>query len=257
MDAPTNNPHTALPQGQAGNPRHECSCGASFTQRQGLTRHIRTALNPNSCVSCDFKWVRPYAYREHIIKNHQELDPDMVLGKSAQSRRPATPLTKRSAQQPRSLPTVEQGQQMLARFQPYPLAPPLVVGVTSVPQPATSVGHNLQPVHPGPAITMDEHEYAPRSEFRDAPDLPATFPSTEERAELVHDLDDSRQDRQLFMDHAVRSPSSAHPGGSTAAHDPSNLESPIPTPAPPASESLPPYVDLAMWGQYFSGTYLF
>src|SRR5258708_9930887 len=154
MDARTNNPHTALPQGQAGNPRHECSCGASLTQWQGLTRHIRTALNPTSCVSCDFKSARPYAHREHILKRHPELNPDEVLGKRAGSRRPATPLTKRSAQQPRSLPTVEQGQQMLARFQPYPLAPPLVAGVTSVSQPATSAAHNLQPLHPGPAITM-------------------------------------------------------------------------------------------------------
>ncbi len=168
MDAPTNNSHTALPR-QAGNPRYKCSCGASFTQWQGLTQHIRTALNPTSCVSCVFKSARPYAHREHILKRHAELNPDEVLGKRAGSRRPATSLTKRSAQQPRSRPAVEQGQQMSARFQPYPLALPLVVGVTSVSQPATSVAHNLQPVH----ITMDEHEYAPRSEVRYAPDLPA------------------------------------------------------------------------------------
>jgi hypothetical protein len=273
MDAPTTNSHTALPQGQAGNLRHECSCGASFIQRQGLTRHIRRALNPHSCVSCDFRWVRPYAYRKHIIKNHPDLDPDIVVGKSAESRRPAMPPTKRSAQQPRSLPAVEQGQQMSARFQPYPLAPPLVAGVTSVPQPATFVAHDLQPVHPGLAITMDEHEHAPRSEFRDALDLPAMFPSTEECAELVSDLDDSRQDCQLglantffprdifdfgFTDNAVRLPSSsAHPGGSTAAHGSSDLESFIPTPASPAGESVPPYIDLAMLEQYFSGFYLY
>jgi hypothetical protein len=260
MNIPTNNPqlpHTALPQSQAGNSRHKCSCGASFTQWQGLTRHIRTALNPTSCaiVSCDFKSARPYAHREHILKRHPELNPDEVLGKRG-SRRPATPLTKRSAQQPRPLLAVERGQQTSARFQPYPLALPSVVGVTGVSQRATSVD-NLQPMHPEPAITMHEHD------FRDAPDLPAMLPSIEERPELARDLDDSLQDRQLGLAktffpraifdfiHAVRLPSThLDQGGSTAAHGLSNPETPIPTPALPASESV-------MWEEFFLEFYTF
>jgi hypothetical protein len=193
MNIPTNNPqlhHTALPQSE--NSRHECSCGANFKQWQGLTRHIRTALSPTSCaiVSCDFKSARPYAHREHILKRHPELNPNKVLDKRG-SRRPTTPLTKRSAQEPRPLFAVEQGQQTSARFQPYPLALPSVVGVTGVSQRATSAD-NLQPVHPEPAITMHEHD------FRDAPHLPPMPSSIEERAELLHDLDDALH-RQLRL----------------------------------------------------------
>ncbi len=160
------------------NPRHACFCGASFTQRQGLTRHIRTAHNPSSCVSCDFKWARPYAYREHIVKRHPGLNPDEVLGKPAGSRRRATAFTGRLAQQQGSLPAIEQHRQKSTRFLPHllPLPLPSVAGVTSVSPPAfPSMAHNLRLVHPGPAISMDEDEYAPGSEFRDAPDLSASF----------------------------------------------------------------------------------
>jgi hypothetical protein len=126
----------------------------------------------------------------------------MVLGKPAGSHRRATTFTGRFPQQQGSLPAVEQDQQKSTRFQPYSLPLPLspVAGVTRVSPPVLpSVAYNLQLVHPGPPITMDEDEYVPGSEFRDAPGLSASFHQQKSMPKLANDLDDSCQDRQIGL----------------------------------------------------------
>jgi hypothetical protein len=138
-----------------------CSqCNTSYAQRQGYSLHVRTVHNPKSCFLCDFKWGRPYEYRNHLLKNHPGVDPDVILGKPAGSRRRATILTDALPQLPPvSLPVVGQDQRRRAGFQPNPSAPPF-------PAPAgyTSLS---PPVYAEQTVTIDEHEYARGSGFLD------------------------------------------------------------------------------------------
>ena len=66
------------------------TCGERYAQRQGVNRHFRAKHNPSSCVYCGVKWSRPYQYRNHIEKQHPNIDPDLILGKASGSRRKAT-----------------------------------------------------------------------------------------------------------------------------------------------------------------------
>jgi hypothetical protein len=182
MKVPTYVHDTALPQNQQGssvvtpNPassqaspeegalRYLCSpCHTSYVQPQGLGRHIRTVHNPNLCFRCEFRWGRPYEYRNHLQKKHPDVDPDTILGKALGSRRRATILTEYLPQQPSvSLPAVEQGQQNRTESQPNPLAPPsespAPAGVTSVSPPTGSSGdYNSQPFYAEQTVTMEEH----------------------------------------------------------------------------------------------------
>jgi hypothetical protein len=142
-----------------------CSpCRTSYSQRQGLTRHIRKAHNPNICLLCEFKWGRRYEYRNHLKMKHPGVDPDMILGKAPGPRRRATIRTENVPQQPPGLPpAVERDQQNWAESQPYSLAPPFPAGarVTSVfPHAVSPVGYNSRPVYAEQTVTMDEHECA-------------------------------------------------------------------------------------------------
>lgn len=72
-------------------PPFQCNtCGKIFKQPQGRNLHDREKHNPSLCIYCDFKWSRPYLYREHIKKCHPDVNPDAVLGKPKGSRRRAT-----------------------------------------------------------------------------------------------------------------------------------------------------------------------
>jgi hypothetical protein len=78
------------PSGIRGAP--ECSyscdtCGEQYSQPQGVSRHRRRAHNPHACLCCEFKWSRPYQYRDHLEKHHPHVDCDYILGKRAGSRR--------------------------------------------------------------------------------------------------------------------------------------------------------------------------
>jgi DNA-directed RNA polymerase subunit RPC12/RpoP len=65
------------------------TCGKRYAQPGGVMRHYRAKHNPNSCTYCGARWSRPYQYRDHLEKHHRDVDPDLVLGKSAGSRRRA------------------------------------------------------------------------------------------------------------------------------------------------------------------------
>jgi hypothetical protein len=63
------------------------TCGKTFAQPQGVTRHYREKHNPSLCIYCDVGWSRPYQYKDHLEKHHPGVDPVTVLGKTAGSRR--------------------------------------------------------------------------------------------------------------------------------------------------------------------------
>ncbi len=74
-------------------------CYASYAQRQGAWRHIRTVHNPKRCFMCEFRYARPYDYWNHIKKQHPGVDPYLILGKAPWSRRGATIITEHLPQQ--------------------------------------------------------------------------------------------------------------------------------------------------------------
>jgi hypothetical protein len=83
-------------------------CDAKHVQRQGFNRHRQEkhGHEPRLCVYCDVEWGRSYEYRDHLEKHHPDVDPDMVLGKAAGSRRRSAYLVRRRSQQV-SLPPIE------------------------------------------------------------------------------------------------------------------------------------------------------
>ena len=169
-----------------------CSiCYASYAQRTGAWRHIRTVHNPKLCFLCnEFRWARPYEYRNHLLKKHPDVNPDVILGKAPGSRRRATILTEhipqQQQQQPISPPTIGQDQHNWAESQPNPSAPPFSTGArdTSVSSPAVPfMDCNSQPVYAEQTVTMGEHEYTHRLEVHEPVGHLPVLLSTEERVE--------------------------------------------------------------------------
>jgi hypothetical protein len=108
-------------------PRFFCDdCDAKYVQLQGLNRHRQEKHERDEhslCICCDAKCGRPYEYRAHIEKHHPEVDPNIILGKAAGSRRRTAYLARPRSQQV-LLPTIEQGRRNDFGIRPYP--PPAV-----------------------------------------------------------------------------------------------------------------------------------
>ena len=148
------------------------ACGERYAQRQGVSRHRRRAHNnPHSCLCCNFKWSRPYRYRDHLKKHHPDVDRDYVLGKPAGSRRRST-IIGRDRTHHLSLPAVELGQ-----LSPTASAEPRQVQTEVALLGATKSTHasslamspavcNPQPKYAEQAITANEFEHAGRLEYQ-------------------------------------------------------------------------------------------
>jgi hypothetical protein len=138
-------------------------CGAKYVQQQGLNRHHREKHKPSLCMYCDAKWGRPYEYRDHLEKHHPNVDPDMVLGKAAGSRRrSACFASARHRPQQVSLPTIEHGQQGYSGIRRYPpaMAKPSTVtlpppDMTYVPQPESAQPIMTSKSIPEGAVNLD------------------------------------------------------------------------------------------------------
>lgn len=100
------------------------TCGEQYSQPQGVSRHRRRAHNPHACLCCEFKWSRPYQYRDHLEKHHPDVDRDYILGKRAGSRRRST-IIGRDLPHYIPLPAIQPDRRSGAEPQQRPLAPPL------------------------------------------------------------------------------------------------------------------------------------
>ena len=140
------------------------ACGERFAQPQGVNRHYRAKHDPSSCIYCSAKWSRPYQYRDHIEKQHPDVDPDLVLGKAAGSRRKATVIRR---DQP---PAIKHDRHLRPPL--IPPTPPAVMA-THVPYTFSSTGNDAQPVNdvvghasslppacPGGSTTLDRSSRA-------------------------------------------------------------------------------------------------
>lgn len=82
-----------------------CSiCDQPFKQQQGVTRHHRDVHEVSLCMYChDFEWHRRHQLKEHLQKQHPDVDLSAALCEVTMSRRKATVIKKRQLQQRASL----------------------------------------------------------------------------------------------------------------------------------------------------------
>lgn len=136
------------------------ACGEQYSQPQGVSRHRQRAHNPHSCLCCEFKWSRPYQYRDHLEKHHPYVDRDYVLGKPEGSRRRST-IIGRDLPHHIPVPAIEPDRRRRTETQQRQLAPPLSTQtkVTHVSSPAMSpVTYDPQPNYAEQATTMNRVE---------------------------------------------------------------------------------------------------
>jgi hypothetical protein len=70
--------------------RYLCVCGKSYSQPQGLRRHQRERHEVSSCLYCGvFEWSRRYRLREHLMKQHPDVDIEAALADVTRTRRRA------------------------------------------------------------------------------------------------------------------------------------------------------------------------
>jgi DNA-directed RNA polymerase subunit RPC12/RpoP len=124
------------------------TCGKRYAQPGGVMRHFRAKHKPNSCTYCGARWSRPYQYRDHLERHHRDVDPDLVLGKPAGSRRRAEVIG-RGRPQNVSLHVVGLDRQSQAAPRRPPLMSPLppAVKVPQVPLAFSSAEELAQPVN--------------------------------------------------------------------------------------------------------------
>jgi hypothetical protein len=144
VEAPSRSPRQSAGMRKVVERPYLCkACGERYAQPQGLNRHYRARHDPSSCIYCGVKWSRPYQYRGHIEKQHPDVDPDLVLGKAAGSRRKATIIGR---EQP---PAIKYDQRVhpLSLRPPPTLPAPAAVKATHVPCTFSSTGKDAQPAN--------------------------------------------------------------------------------------------------------------
>jgi hypothetical protein len=71
--------------------RYLCVCGRSYSQIQGLRRHQREKHEASLCLYCGvFEWSRRYRLKEHLMKQHPDVDIAAALAEVTRTRRRET-----------------------------------------------------------------------------------------------------------------------------------------------------------------------
>jgi hypothetical protein len=131
--------------------RYSCGiCKLDYTQPQGLKRHQREKHNSSLCMyCCEFAWGRPYLFREHLVKRHPGIDPNVAIIKATRTRQSPT-IRRYLPQQRASIPADEHNSWGGTESQAHPnlLNPPLSTVANHAPifPPNTpSMTYDLQP----------------------------------------------------------------------------------------------------------------
>ena len=96
---PTAKPPGSLPRPvqKHGAPKgiYWCSCGRSYTQERGLTRHERDNHGHSLCICCGtFKYHRRDELEKHLLEQHPDANISDILREVTKSRREATKIKK-------------------------------------------------------------------------------------------------------------------------------------------------------------------
>jgi hypothetical protein len=148
------------------NGRYRCTiCGLGYAQAQGLTRHHRETHEASLCTRCnDFKWGRPYRYKEHLKKRHPDIDPNVALEEATKTRRRTVFNTKGSPRQRASPSTAIHDRWGRVETGLNPSLPPpgTVVGIAPISPPSMS---DYDP-HPGPAEKTVIQKHTHEGDYR-------------------------------------------------------------------------------------------
>lgn len=128
-------------------------CDGQFLHRQSLLRHRKSVHNKahRFCWYCNFKWTRPYEYKNHLKKRHPSADIVKVLGKRPGSRRTSLIMARDLAPHI-SPPAVEPNHQSQAERPQRSVTPPLPAA--HVPAPALSgAAHDSRPEYADSTVT--------------------------------------------------------------------------------------------------------
>ena len=136
------------------------TCLKGFTQPQGLNRHRREKHKPTLCIHCNFEWGRPYQYRNHLKTRHPEVDPDKVIGQSANDRRRAASSAGRPQQKQVLPPAIEYHGRGRAEIGSYRLMLPSVKPATTLPPAMSSIAYIPQFESAQPKLTKSCSEGA-------------------------------------------------------------------------------------------------
>lgn len=109
--------------------RYSCGlCSKGYVQSQGLRRHYREKHAASSCKYCDdFKWGRPYLFKEHLEKRHPHVNADVTPEAATGVHCSTTAAARYPPQQWPSSPISEYGRWGSAEPQLHPLVPPALV----------------------------------------------------------------------------------------------------------------------------------
>ena len=174
------------PGGNRGSPqdRYVCStCGRTYAQQRGVTRHHRDVHEVSFCMHCrNFKWHRHHQLKEHLEEQHPDVNLFVALSEATRSRRKATITSNRLRRQRAPLHAIEYARWGFVESPPRRSMPP---------PPARA---KITPVS-----TRDN---ACKLELPDAVYAYTAFQSTKEHAPLATDLSTSSRSMEVGLVHA-------------------------------------------------------
>jgi hypothetical protein len=163
--------------------KYVCStCGRRYAQQSGVTRHHRDVHEVSFCMHCrNFKWHRHHQLKEHLARQHPDVDLLVALGEATRSRRKATMTSNRIRRHRAHLHATEHARWGSIESRPgRSMPPPARAKITSV--------SNL--------------EDARKLELQNAVYAHTAFPSIKEHAPLATDLGMSARGVEIWSVHA-------------------------------------------------------
>ncbi|KAF8471583.1 hypothetical protein DFH94DRAFT_768308 [Russula ochroleuca] len=176
--------------------KYVCStCGRRYAQQSGVTRHHRDVHEVSFCMHCrNFKWHRHHQLKEHLARQHPDVDLLVALGEATRSRRKATMTSNRIRRHRAHLHATEHARWGSIESRPgRSMPPPARAKITSV--------SNL--------------EDARKLELQNAVYAHTAFPSIKEHAPLATDLGMSARGVEICSQNKRQS--AAGPRGCTTA----------------------------------------
>jgi hypothetical protein len=177
-----------LPGGNRAAPRgrYICStCGRSYSQQRGVTRHHRDVHEVSFCMHCcNFKWHRHHQLKEHLEEQHPDVNLFVALSEATRSRRKATITSNRLRRQGGPLHAIEHAQWGSVESRPRRSMPSPPARAKIAP---ASNRDNARKLEPPNAQAVYAH---------------GAFQSTKERALPATDLSTSARSMEVWSVHA-------------------------------------------------------
>ena len=163
-------------------------CRKVYAQPQGVKRHQRETHSTNTCTYCgDFKWGRPYRFREHLKRRHPDVDPDVALDEASRIHRRATTTRRYLPQQRVSTHIPENnlgGRRAESKMRPLTSGQSAIAGVTAISPSIMSFASYNPQSESAVSIMKRRHnpEYAPELQYLDVSDAHTALSTTVQKS---------------------------------------------------------------------------